>query len=106
VIDTKKLIPVSFVISYLLVLVPLGIIWSGFVLTNLWAWFIVPSFGVPALSIPAAVGLTIIASYLTHKSGIIEDGKGMTEKIITSTTHMALKPALSLALGWVVAQWM
>ena len=48
-------------IAGLLVAVPITI-WRGYVLSVLWAWFIVPLFGLPALSIPLAIGLMVIVS--------------------------------------------
>ena len=40
---------------------------TGFVLTILWGWFIVTTFGLPQLSIPAAIGLALISGMLNSK---------------------------------------
>jgi hypothetical protein len=41
--------------------------WEGFVLTKLWAWFVVPTFGLPMLTVPVAIGICLIAAFLTHQ---------------------------------------
>lgn len=40
----------------------LGILYSGFVFSTLWGWFIAP-LGVPTLSIPQALGLLLVVGY-------------------------------------------
>lgn len=42
-----------------------SVTFSGYTLSVLWGWFIVPMFGLPALAIPAALGVMLIATYLT-----------------------------------------
>ncbi len=45
-----------------------AILARGFVLTVLWGWFAVPVFGLPALGIAPALGLTVLLNYLlNHK---------------------------------------
>lgn len=90
---------------YLLVLLPLGVLWSGFALSNLWAWFVVSTFGVPPLSIPAAIGLSLIISYLTRQKTSIDKSKETIELIIESVMWMAFRPAAALGIGWIVLQW-
>jgi uncharacterized membrane protein len=41
-----------------------AILMRGFVLTVLWGWFIVPVFGLPALGLAPALGLTVLLNYL------------------------------------------
>lgn len=40
-----------------------NVIFSGWVLTILWAWFIMPNFAVGALTVSAAIGLAILRDY-------------------------------------------
>lgn len=99
--------PGVLVLVYLFVLVPLGVMWSGYALAKLWSWFLVPALGVPPLSIPAAIGLSIVVSYMTYqKSTNTDEDKDTTERVIKDTVILALKPAVALGFGWVVAQWM
>lgn len=34
--------------------------WSGFTLSVLWGWFVVPMFGLPALSVAQAYGIALV----------------------------------------------
>jgi hypothetical protein len=43
-----------------------AILTRGFVLTVLWGWFAVPVFGLPALGIAPALGLTVLLNYLLN----------------------------------------
>jgi hypothetical protein len=40
-------------------------VYSGFVIATLWEWFVVPSLGLPVLSLPAAYGMGVLASFLS-----------------------------------------
>jgi hypothetical protein len=90
------------VIVVLLALLFLGLMcaWQGYVLSVLWGWFFVPTFGVPALSVPAAFGVALVVRFLTHQHN--DDERASTVKM----TAMALNPAVALCFGWVVKQWM
>jgi hypothetical protein len=41
------------------VAVPLGI-WSAWVIVQLWSWFVVPAFELPALTVPLVFGLRLV----------------------------------------------
>ncbi len=80
-------------------------VWSGYVLSLLWGWFLVPTFGFPVLSIPAAIGLALIVRYLTaHKTDVTKD-KTKDERIAEWGVAF-LWPALALLVGWIVKHWM
>lgn len=90
-------------------LAALGAIWSGYVLTILWAWFVMPIFGLPALAIAPAIGLAVVAGYLTHQyvpKAAKPDGDGKWDETGRAIAHMAFKPAFALLVGWIVKQWM
>ena len=75
-------------------------IWRGYVLSILWAWFLVPAFGLPVLSIPSAIGLSLVVSMLTnHRTGREVEEKG---RIWTTLSLPFAGPALFLLCGWVV----
>jgi len=40
----------------------------GFVLMTLWAWFVVPAFNLPELTIVSAIGLGLIVAFTTHQN--------------------------------------
>jgi hypothetical protein len=74
-------------------------VWRGYVLSILWVWFIVRAFDAPPLSIPLAIGVSLIASFLTHQ--------WTTEKRKTSLiVSMAIfGPAMTLLIGWIVTKF-
>lgn len=79
----------------------------GYVLTVLWAWFVIPAFGLPALALAPAIGLTMIVSFLTHQSDAVKEPEGDATKCISKAFAYALVlPALVLCTGWVVKQFM
>lgn len=75
-------------------LVLINVLLNGFALKILWGWFIVPTFNVPGLSIPAALGFSVIVSLLTKQ--YLEDKRSPRDKIIY---HFSV-PVFGLAIGW------
>lgn len=78
---------------------------SGYALSVLWAWFIVKTFGVPALTIPSAIGLAITVSYLTHQIDSDSKNEGAGLMLAKGLIIGIAKPAIALATGWVVVQF-
>lgn len=78
-----------------------GAVWSGFVLTLLWGWFVVPTFGLPTLHVVPAIGLTITVAHLTPPSTFKLEGDPLSDLYL-----LALRPAVGLAMGWAVHQFM
>lgn len=81
-------------------------IWSGFVLTKLWIWFIVPIFHLPVLTIVPAIGLCIVVSYLTTQAPAAKDERDGKEKATDIFSYGLIYPTLMLALGWAVHLFM
>lgn len=46
-------------------LLAVGILLNAFALQQLWTWFVVPTFGTAVLTLPAALGLGIVARLFT-----------------------------------------
>lgn len=81
-----------------------SMVWSGYVLHIIWAWFAVPLFSLPALSIPAAIGVSITTHYLTHSyTPKYKDHKPDTADAVLDTV---LRPLIILCLAWLVKQWL
>jgi hypothetical protein len=101
----KKLVGVSILFIGLIVFTS---ILNGYVLSVLWSWFIVPTFNIPSLNIPTAIGVALVVEYLTYQIKIDENdkktsfGEKMSDRFIISI----LKPAFALLFGWVVTFWM
>ena len=71
---------------------------NGFVLVKLWGWFVVPAFGLPTLSIPVAIGISLIIKYLTiHRSKTAED-VDMWEAYKFAISF----PIMTLIIGWII----
>ncbi len=85
-------------------------IYSGYALTVLWAWFVVPTFHLPQLSVVTAIGLAIVVSYLTHQidTDDKEEGnkKSWGERFGMSITYAIIKPSFALFFGWIVHLFM
>ena len=84
---------------------PVGIIWSGYVLTFLWAWFIVPMFGVSPLSTLQAIGLALVARYFTYQYPTEEEDTS-EDGIIRRRVFVLLYPLVALCIGWIVKSFM
>ena len=74
------------------VLAPALVAWSGYVLSILWGWFIVP-LGVIPLPLWHASGVAVLAGYLTKQPN--EDKRTTTAKLLT----IVFTPAVALGLG-------
>lgn len=81
-----------------------GIIFRGYTLATLWAWFIVPTFFMaPVLSIPVAIGVNLILAFITKQVGVAKDEK------LTKAQERAMPVGVSLAVlavGYVVKCFM
>ena len=82
-----------------------AILVNGFVISTLWAWFLVP-LGLPQIGIIHAAGISILTSYplsiITIKiERIMRNTKGAEETISTILTYL-LVPVMALFLGWIL----
>lgn len=50
-----------------LALIPIQVLWSGWVGMHLWSWFAVP-FGAPVVTVMQAVGLSLVISWMAGKN--------------------------------------
>lgn len=72
-------------------------IWSGIVLKALWAWFVIPTFGLPDLSLLVAIGVGLTVSYLTHQY-VPTNNEDLPKIFVVSFLY----PLITLVMGWVV----
>ncbi len=87
----------------------LGSIYSGWILKTLWTWFVVPTFGLPGLSIASAIGLGLVVRWLTyvyHSESEEERSKGFGEKWLTAVMTGGIIGLLCLLVGWICKQYM
>ena len=90
------------IVAFLIVLaisIP-SYIWYGYVVSILWGWFMVGTFNLPALSIPAAIGLALVVHLL--RGYTYEPDKKTTAEKMTSIAMSFIYPLISLGIGWIV----
>lgn len=90
------------VIAFIILTVTALTVLNGFVLSQMWAWFVVPLFGLPALTIPYAIGLSMVFSLFTHrKPDMNKDKKAAWGEL----GMMVVGRLLVLAIGYVLKFW-
>lgn len=95
-------------IALYIILIGLSAVINGWALMTLWGWFITTLFETaPILGLWQAVGLALVVRFLTKSwdSNKSED-KGLSDAIGQALAVVILRPALSVAFGWVVASVM
>lgn len=83
------------VISGVVILVTVLTCLRAFVLLKLWAWFIVPLFGLPPLTIPYAIGISLIVGSFFLNTKKQDDSNVFWVSAIVS-------PLITLFIGWIV----
>jgi len=71
----------------------------GIVLVKLWQWFVVSSLGLPVLSIPVAIGISMIVSFLTTTRMPKEDDNFEPGKMLGIVVFY---PLFVLFFGWII----
>lgn len=79
---------------------------KAFVLTKIWAWFIVPTFGLPMLTIPVAIGISCIFSLLvvvrnTNKDNEKDDWNKFLGGMGDVLLYGLVQPAIVLLIAWI-----
>lgn len=84
--------------------IPIAIAWRGYVLAILWGWFMVPAFGLPALTVVQAIGVSLTVAFITYQyqPKAMEPEEETWKKVSRPITHLVLGPAMSLLMGWIV----
>lgn len=80
-----------------------AILATGFVSVQLWSWFIVPVFDLPALTLLQAWGISLLVGLWTHQVIImpVADERSTSEKIMGYFVVL-LNPWIILFVGWIV----
>lgn len=89
----------------LVVMMPIAIAVRGAVLSQLWAWFVVP-LGVVAITLPWALGISLIAWFLTDHTSNQYEGKSMSDIVTTVAASALGGPLIALGMGWLYHGWM
>ena len=87
--------------------VVVGVTVRGWVLATMWVWFIVPIFHLPPLTIPQAIGVSMVLALLTKDTtSNAADTRSTTEKWAHAGATILVAPVVTLGLGWIVLQFM
>lgn len=88
----------------IVILLGIGYVFSGYALSVLWGWFIVPVFELPELSVVPAIGIIIVVGYLTKQYDINEKDKNesLGTRFSKDFVKFIFMPAYSLFLGYIV----
>lgn len=86
------------------ILIPFLLVWRGYSIVVLWAWFVVPVFAIADLSIAQAVGLFLVARYILL-SVDLDKNEGKEKKSVKDRCRRSIilgvsLPALMMALAW------
>ena len=87
----------------ILAIVVVGTIFRGLVLVKLWAWFVVPVFHLPILTLAPAIGLSLIVGYFVFQGFRKEHfNQDNSDALGISLANMLMYPAIVLAMGWII----
>lgn len=81
-------------------------IMNGWALSVTWAWFIVPVFGLPTLTVVQAIGVALVAAILTHQSQESNKEKEIPELTGEIISRSVLVPLATVGLGWIIHSFM
>lgn len=81
-----------------------SVVLNGWAFSILWGWFIVTTFGMMSITIPAAIGLGFVVSYLTKQAHRKVDTSD--ETIWYDLRVSLMKPFVALGAGWIVKGFM
>lgn len=95
------------VIVTFLAAIALSSVIHGWALMKLWGWFIFPYFDVPMITIPVAIGISLIVGMLAVKSDSIDSNKKQsTEDAVAQLVGNVLSPVVVVLIGWIVTLFM
>lgn len=102
---TIFLIIVGFIVT-VPALIALSAILNGWVLSILWKWFMVPTLGLPDISLASAIGIALVISYLTYQPVDCEPKERETGEKVVYLGMLVLRPFFVLFFGWIVHLFM
>ena len=90
------------IIFWAITIIAFAAILRGYVLSVLWSWFVIPTFSLPPLSIPVAIGIGLILAFTTHQTSIKKEDKSAGERFADAI----INPLMLLLIGWIVTLFM
>lgn len=100
--DDKTLLENFLIVFGGLALVPAMLLASatlgGWIISILWSWYVVPTFGIKCITVPQAIGVDLIVTYMTWHGWKADDSGFWT----VFFKAYIVKPGSVLFIGWVV----
>ncbi len=78
---------------------------EGYVFTVLWGWFVVPTFNLPELSIPFALGICLVTSISTKSFRVGDIKSHKNAAMLDALVLMIMKPIFFLGTGYIYLQF-
>lgn len=105
----EAVLGVSAAVLGLTAVIALSVVWGGFwgglALSVLWGWFVVPLFGLPALSTWQAYGLILVFRTMQAHTQAQKNTDGLGEMLAKSILGAPFIAGLFLLVGWFVKAW-
>jgi hypothetical protein len=79
-----------------------GYVYRGWVMSLLWLWFVAGTFGVQAITLAQALGLSIAFGLLHSYVPDVKQRKTEAENLALTLYAGLVQPTLALVVGWVV----
>lgn len=79
-------------------------VWRAYVLSVMWAWFIVATFGLPAITVPVAVGIMYGVLLFKHIPSKLEADN--PHDYNSRLAFDLIVPTVVLGFGWIVKGFM
>ena len=106
-IAASRMSPIG-AISTAILVITASSIWRGWILSLMWGWFIVPVSGLRAISIPEAIGLSLLAAMLCGSSRRSEEerSESLEDALGRSAVPMFVMPLVALGIASIVRLWL
>ena len=90
--------------AVILILAPLGYIVTGWATRILWAWFVVPVTGLPAVTTREAIGIALIVGLLTYRYTPTPKQDMHERRVVAVGRALSwiVTPLIMLGIGWIV----
>lgn len=85
----------------------LATVLNGWTLSYMWAWYVVPKFELPSLSVKEAMLLSAIVTFLTFHTDTtkVKDNRNSEDKLtdmIGWSVGIVIRPLIALGIFWVI----
>ncbi len=79
-----------------------AVVLNGLAASVLWGWFAVPIFGVPPITIPEAIGLSMLIGMFVSQ---VRDQTDDNAEFWVRLAVCFARPAVAVGVGWIILQF-